>query len=204
MSYRGPLLTCVCLSGLLSCGHPIRDLASAAKDLIPDREEGETAGCAAQPTSRIELIANLDARSALAPSWDAERPDVSAAFSLGSSAYAGDERAVELQIFFARTGEHAWEWHVLAGEPATERGNGALVFDAEGALLEERAALLLRLPRADGSLGAPIVLWFGTPKSEDADGFDGVTSTREPSQLTGYEQDGHSGAAGACADDSAR
>jgi hypothetical protein len=203
MSFRGSLLTCVCLSALLGCGHPIRELANAAKDLIPESDAKNT-GCVAAPTSRIELIANLDARSALGLSWDAERPDASAAFSLGSSAYAGDERAVELQIFFARTGEHAWEWHVLAGEPAIERGNGELVFDADGGLLEERAALLLRLPRADGSLGAPIVLWFGTPKSEDADGFDGVTSTREPSQLTGYEQDRHSGAPAACAEDSRR
>lgn len=193
MTLRSWLLTCVCVSSLLGCGRPIRDLAQAAKDLIPDEKTTATPGCA-RATTRIGLIANLDARSENAPDWDSARPEVTSNFSVGSSAYTDDGRAQEIQIFFARSAERSWRWHVLAGEPAAERGQGELAFDAEGALLAATPTTLLRLPRADGSLGAPIVLWLGTPQGADSDGFDGVTQSAEPSQLIGYEQDGRAGA----------
>jgi hypothetical protein len=44
------------------------------------------------------------------------------------------------------------------------------------------------------------VLWLGTPKGEDVDGRDGVSSAPEPSQLIGYEQDGRARTEGDCSD----
>jgi hypothetical protein len=200
MLFRSGLLTCVYVSSLMGCGHPIRDLANAAKDLIPEQDPKSASSCPARATTRIELIANLDANSQSAPDWTAERPAASSNFSLGSSALAADGQAVEIQIFFARRAEHSWDWHVLAGEPAIERGNGTLTFDGDGALLAATTTMPLRLPRADGSLGTPVLLWLGTPKGDDADGLDGVSSAPEPSQLIGYEQDGRARAEGECSD----
>lgn len=184
----------------MGCGHPIRDLANAAKDLIPEQKEMSAPSCSARATTRIELIANLDAGSQGAPDWDPERPVATSNFSLGSSAFAADGQAVEIEIFFVRRAEHAWDWHVLVGAPATERGHGTLMFDGEGALLAAITTAPLRLPRADGSLGAPVVLWLGTPQDGEADGLDGITSLPEPSQLIGYQQDGRERMEGDCSD----
>jgi hypothetical protein len=200
MLFRSGLLTCVCVSSLMGCGHPIRDLANAAKDLIPEQDPKSAPSCPARATTRIALIANLDASSQSAPDWAPERPDGTSNFSLSSSAFAADGQAVEIEIFFARRAEQSWDWHVLAGEPAMERGNGTLTFDGEGALLAAITTTPLRLPRADGSLGTPVVLWLGTPKDDDADGRDGVSSAPEPSQLIGYEQDGRARTDGDCSD----
>jgi hypothetical protein len=200
MLFRSGLLTCVCVSSLMACGHPIRDLANAAKDLIPEQAPQSTPSCPARATTRIALIANLDANSQSAPDWAAERPAATSNFSLDSSAFAADGQAVEIQIFFARRAERNWDWHVLAGEPALERGNGTLTFDGDGSLLAATTTTPLRLPRADGSLGTPVVLWLGTPKDESADGLDGVSSAPEPSQLIGYEQDGRARMEGECTD----
>jgi hypothetical protein len=198
---RSSLLACVCVSSLMACGHPIRELAKAAKDLIPEDKAESGASCPARATTRIELIANLDARSDELLAWDPAQPEASSNFAVDSSVYAADGQTVEIGVFFTRTGALRWDWHVLAGEPAAQRARGQLTFDEEGALLAAETRTVLRLPRADGSLGAPVVLWFGTPKSADADGFDGVTSTAEPNQLTGYEQDGRArGENGDCAE----
>lgn len=185
-------LVCVCMSSLVGCGSPIRDLTNVAKELIPDKAK-ETPGCSAEATTRIALIANLYADAPLAASWDPARPEARSTFIVSGSPFTGDGHVVDLRLYFAKRDERTWQWHALAtnaGSPHAELGTGTLTFDETGALESAVSSTTLRLPRLDGSLSAPVELWLGTPVGADADGFDGVTSTPEPSGLDSYEQDG--------------
>lgn len=192
MLFRRSITLCACVFSLAACGHPIRDLADGVKGLIPD-DAKKTASPSADPTTEIALIANLYADAQLAPAWDAKRPEASSSFIVSGSPYTSDGRVVDLRVYFCKTDAHSWRWHALAtnvGQPGSELGSGALEFDADGALVSEALTQPLRLPRADGSLSAPVTLSFGTPQSEAADGFDGVTATAESSRLVSYEQNG--------------
>lgn len=190
LSFRRSLLVCACVSVFAACGHPIRDLADGVKGLLPDPKMKEES---AAPTTRIALIANLYADAPLAPAWDAKRPEASSTFIVSGSPYARDGQVVDLRIYFCKTDAHSWQWHVLAsnvGDRAAELGAGTLVFTVEGALESASVQQTLRLPQRDGSLSAPVELLLGTPRGDEADGFDGVTATGEPSGLVSYEQDG--------------
>jgi hypothetical protein len=190
-SYRTCLALCACVFSLLGCGHPIRELANGVKDLIPD-DAKKAASEVVPATTRIALIANLYADAPLAPTWDATKPEASASFIVSGSPFT-HEGQVDMRLCFAKTGAHTWHWHALAtrgAAGATELGIGALEFNEDGALASVTVSSALRLPQSDGSLSAPIVLFFGTPVGRDADGFDGVTATNETSALISYEQDG--------------
>ncbi len=185
---------CVCVAVLMGCGHPIRDLANAAKDLIPDETPKGEPSCSAQATTQIALIANLNADSPISAAWDATRPEATSNFSASSWPYLSDGTTVSLQLFFVRTGERTWDWHALVASPnasPAEQGDGALTFDEQGALRADETRMALRLTRAADAADVPLALAWGTPKSAEADGFDGVTSTHEPSRVYSYQQDGH-------------
>lgn len=190
-SFRRSLRLCVCVFSLVACGHPIRDLADGVKGLLPDPKQNAESGAA--PTTQIALIANLYAEAPLSPTWDAKRPEASSTFIVSGSSYAPDGQVVDLRVHFCKVDPHTWQWHALAsnvGDPATVLGAGTLVFSVEGALESSSVEQTLRLPQKDGSLSAPVELSLGTPRGEDADGFDGVTATGEASALISYEQDG--------------
>jgi hypothetical protein len=192
LSFRRVLSLCACVFSLAACGHPIRDLANGVKGLIPD-DDKTAASASAAPTTQIALIANLYADAPLAPAWDAKRPEASSSFIVSASPYTSDGRVVDLRLYFCKIDARSWQWHALAtnvGEPGSELGAGELMFGLDGALLGAQLSQALRLPRGDGSLSAPVTLFFGTPQGEDADGFDGVTATGESSRLLSYEQDG--------------
>jgi hypothetical protein len=190
LSSRSLLMLCACVFSF-GCGHPIRDLADGVKELIPD-DEKKTTEAAFEPTTRVALIANLYADAPLAPSWDASKPEASSSFIISGSPFT-HEGHVDMRLCFAKVDAHTWQWHALASAASTaasELGRGVLVFTAEGALKSATVELALRLPHGDGSLSAPIDLFFGTPVGRDADGFDGVTASAETSRLVSYEQDG--------------
>jgi hypothetical protein len=188
------MLLCACVFSLVGCGHPIRDLADGVKSFIPD-DAKKDATPTATPTTRIALIANLYGDAPLAPAWDAKKPEASASFIISGSPHTSDGHVVDLRLYFAKTDAHEWRWHALAtnvGAAGNELGAGVLVFNDDGALESSAVSTALRLPRADGSLSAPVELFVGMPISADSDGFDGVTATSESSRLLSYEQDGGS------------
>jgi hypothetical protein len=189
-SYRSLLVLCVYVFASLGCGHPIRDLADGVKELIPeDKTKAETP--AAEATTRIALIANLYADAPVAPRWNADKPEASSTFIVSAAPFT-HEGHVDMRLCFAKTAARTFEFHALASKAGTtsELGRGTLVFSDEGALESIEVSTALRLPHSDGSLSAPVELFFGTPLSRDSDGFDGVTSTSETSRLVSYEQDG--------------
>jgi hypothetical protein len=188
--FRRSMLVCACVFSLAACGHPIRDLADGVKGLLPDPKKSAES---AEATTQIALIANLYADASQAPAWNAQRPEASSTFIVSGSPYARDGQVVDLRIYFCKVDALTWQWHALAtnvGDPAAELGGGTLVFTAEGALELSSVAQTLRLPQRDGSLSAPVELLLGTPRGDDADGFDGVTATGEASRLVSYDQDG--------------
>jgi hypothetical protein len=197
---------CVCVSLLFGCGHPIRDLADraikAGEGLVDDEDDKPAASsCPASATTRIALVANLYADTPLAPTWNPQQPEATSSFIVSGTAHASDGDTVDLRLCFAAAGERHWRWRVLAtnaATPALELGAGVLVFGEDGALRSQQTLTTLRLPAKDGSLSAPVEFWLGTPESAEADGFDGVTSTSEPSAVESYEQNGRAGRAGEC------
>jgi len=192
MAFRELLLLCACLSTVVGCGRPIRELVEAGKELIPE-DKAKAAPCPATPTTRIALIANLHAATPVVTKWDPARPEASSSFIVSGSPATADGHAVDLRLYFVKGAEHSWHWHALAtnvGSPQAELGAGSLTFDEQGALRAMETSAALRLPHRDGSLSAPVELFLGTPSGPEADGFDGVTSTSEPSRLESYEQNG--------------
>lgn len=180
---------------LLGCGHPIRDLATKVKqagtELGPSGDSKATPSCAAQPTTRIELSANLHVEAATPAKWDSAAPELSSSLTVSSVAYAADGQVVQLRIVFVSQGPGAFDWHVLttAATPH-ELGSGTITFDERGALESVDTVLELHLSSASGVVGAPIQLFFGSSLEQGGDGLQ-LTSTGEPSLLRSYAQDGH-------------
>jgi hypothetical protein len=150
--------------------------------------------CEARPTTRLELSGNLSSASAPVSGFSAELAAERASFRIDCTLYGEQANPVAVTLYFAALGGGAWEYRVQSSGTETAQlslSHGQLRYDAEGALTSLDVQSALRLPRPNGTLGANVELWLGTPKSTSSDGLDGMISTAAPSSTATLEQDGY-------------
>jgi flagellar hook-basal body protein len=151
-------------------------------------------------TTQLELVVNLDSQSSEPPvPFDATNPAQSAVappFSVPCVDPAGQRHS--LAVYFEHVSSGYFRYHVLApnndlypGETGfTERGVGALQFDAAGALLVEESPLFC--VAFWGASEQCLTLDFGKSIADDgATGFEGSTSTEAVTAMTKVVNDGY-------------
>lgn len=162
--------------------------------------------CQGQPTTFIEVAANLDASDAVPLlAWDLNDPASTANFSTTLTIYNSTGRGETLDIYFRKVADCAWDYHVLTGygEFTVEQGLGRLEFNVDGSLARWVQYQPLILPAWDGRSEQPIALNFGKTTQRRGTGLDGVTSLQMPSNVSRQAADGRSGVLGYSCDETA-
>jgi len=164
------------------------DVGSALGDLAVG-----AASSPPRPTERVLLRANLNADAELVGAWDPAQASATSNFSTSVTAYDAIGRAHQIEVYFRKTADGAWEWHALAdgagleggtaGTPA-EVASGTLSFDADGKLTGGTQASTFQ-PR--GAAGPQALQFdFGT-----AGGTSAITQFADTSAVSFVSQDGY-------------
>src|SRR5690606_25170678 len=145
-----------------------------------------TASLAPHATSEITVTANLDAAAEIIPAaFDPTNPSPGANYSTTITVYDSLGESRTLDVYFRKTAENAWDYHVVADGSELaggtegvfqEVGTGTLQFDTNGALLDATTPQL-SLDFGDGATpGQLITLEFGDDITNDgASGLSGTT-----------------------------
>jgi flagellar hook protein FlgE len=158
-----------------------------------------TASLAPHQTEEIEITANLDSGAAIS-TFDINSPaDSQAKTSITVFDSLGESRT--LDVYFVKTADNAWEYHVLAdgaelnGGTAgtfTELGQGTLTFDTNGALLDAQTPDLTVDFAGGATPGQVITMDFGDDITNDgATGLAGTTQFAAASAVSSQSQDGY-------------
>lgn len=168
-----------------------------------------TAPIAPQATENLNLTANLDSGEAVPlTAWDPQNPvrvDDSGTgnfnFSESFTTYDSLGNAHTVDVYFNKTADNAWEYHVIAdsdeiagGVPDTntEIATGTLTFDGDGALQSTAVTSGGSVDWAGGATpGQAIAFNFGSPISQGGLGRDGVTQFGAPSSTSSRSADGY-------------
>lgn len=161
-----------------------------------------TSSLSPHATAEMTVTANLDSSASLIPAaWDALDPSATSNYSTSMTVYDSLGNSRTLDVYFRKTADNAWEYHVLAdgselagGTPGTftELGQGTLTFDTNGALLDAQTPALA-VDFADGATaGQAISLDFGDDIANDgATGLAGTTQFSAASAVSSQSQDGY-------------
>jgi flagellar hook protein FlgE len=155
----------------------------------------------ARATTRIQLVANLDATE-LTPeaSFNVEDPIGATNFSTTISVYDAVGTAHAVELYFRRSAGNAFEYYVLASgdelDPiqvgkSVELGSGILRFDTDGTLLGVEVLNEVSALFAGTESPQFIILHWGSPKNEGGVGSDGVTMYARPCNVSFQSQNGH-------------
>jgi flagellar hook protein FlgE len=162
-----------------------------------------TASLAPFATSEIAVTANLDAGAPiLVPAWDPLDPAATANYSTSMTVYdsLGEQRT--LDVYFRKTADNAWEYHVLADGADIAGGTagvfqeigtgGTLTFDTNGALSDAQTTQL-SIDFAGGATPAQLIdVDFGQDILNDgATGLAGTTQFASASAVSAQSQDGY-------------
>lgn len=154
-------------------------------------------------TTEMNITANLDAGAAvLTAPWDAADPANTSNYSTSITVYdsLGEQRT--LDVYFRKTADNAWEYHVLADGADLAGGTagvyqeigagGTLAFDTNGALNDAQTPQL-SIDFAGGSTPAQLIdLNFGDDILNDgATGLGGTTQFASASAVSAQSQDGY-------------
>lgn len=157
---------------------------------------------AAQATTQIQLVANLDAtQSEPQEAWNLQDPSGSANFSTHIEIFdvLGERHGVD--IFFRRSGASQFDYFVVvAGQELAmpsagnaQVGAGTLTFDTDGALLKQTASQELCVLFANTEEEQKLTLDLGSTKEGGGTGTDGLTQYARPNNVSYQSQDGHTG-----------
>ncbi len=161
-----------------------------------------TSSLPARSTQAITITANVDASDAvIAAPWDPLDPSGTANAPPASlTVYDSLGNAHTLDVYFRKTADNAWEYHVLAdgADLATpvagyaEVGSGTLAFTTNGALDTVAETLAIAVDFAGGATpGQAITMDFGSQVSAGGSGLDGTTQFGSPSSISNLTQDGY-------------
>lgn len=159
-----------------------------------------TAALPPAPTTEMAFTANLDS-SAVPPTnpFSVSDPGATSNFSTSMTVYDSLGTPHTLDVYFAKTGDNQWEYHVIApsgdlagGTPGSteEIGSGSLVFTPEGALQSVSVLSPIAVNFTGATPGQPITLNFGTP-APNGTGLDGTTQFGSASSISSQSQDGY-------------
>ncbi len=161
-----------------------------------------TASLAPHATSEITVTANLDAAAEIIPAaFDPTNPSPGANYSTTITVYDSLGESRTLDVYFRKTAENAWDYHVVADGSELaggtegvfqEVGTGSLQFDTNGALLDATTPQL-SLDFGDGATpGQLITLEFGDDITNDGgSGLAGTTQFASGSAVSSQSQDGY-------------
>jgi flagellar hook protein FlgE len=161
-----------------------------------------TASLAPHATEQITVTANLDAGAdvPLNP-FDINNPPLNSDSTTSITVFDSLGEARTLDVYFVKTADNAWEYHVLAdgaelnGGTAgtfTEVGQGTLTFDTNGALLDAQTPDLTVDFAGGATPGQVITMDFGDDITNDgASGLGGTTQFASASAVSSQSQDGY-------------
>jgi flagellar hook protein FlgE len=152
------------------------------------------------PTTRLDLGANLDAQSTTpAAPFDPLDPTSTSNFSTSATVYDSLGAAHRVDVYFRAGGGGAWEWHALVdggeltgGTPgtATEIASGNLTFTTAGAL-DTETVTASSADFVGAAAGQAIAFDFGDAITSDGGtGLVGSTQFAAASGVTSVSQDG--------------
>ncbi len=160
---------------------------------------------APKATTELSITANLDASQEIpTAAFDPENPSTTSNFSTSITVYDSLGTARPLDVYFVKTGDNAWDYHVLASgsdlatPPAAPALNaevltGTMTFGADGKLTAMNptpAAVTVDFKGA--SAGQSIALNLGTPGAvATGTGQAGMTQFSSASSVSGQGQDGY-------------
>lgn len=161
-----------------------------------------TASLAPHATEEITITANLDASAAIpANPFDITNPPLNSDSTTSITVFDSLGEARTLDIYFVKTADNAWEYHVVAdgaelngGTPGTftEVGQGTLTFDTNGALLDAQTPDLTIDFAGGATPGQVITMDFGDDITNDgASGLGGTTQFASASAVSSQSQDGY-------------
>lgn len=169
--------------------------ASVAPIVIP------TSGIPAQATDGMRVTANLNAAAEVtAAAFDVNQPSQTANFSTSVQVYDSLGNPHDLAVYFKKTGDGQWDYHVLAkGSETTpsstdanvEVGSGALQFTTQGALNSLSGAQAINVTFGSAEPQA-ITLNLGSSLADGGTGLDGLTQFASPSNVSSSSQNGYS------------
>lgn len=159
-----------------------------------------TASLAPHMTEEITITANLDA-GATVSTFDITNPPLNSESTTSITVFDSLGESRTLDVYFVKTADNAWEYHVLAdggelagGTPGTftEVGQGTLTFDTNGALLDAQTPDLTIDFAGGATPGQVITMDFGDDIANDgATGLAGTTQFAAPSAVSSQSQDGY-------------
>jgi flagellar hook protein FlgE len=151
------------------------------------------------PTGNITLKANLQSDVAIpALAFDPADPNATSNFATSVTVYDSMGSSHQVDVYFARTADGAWDWHALAdgaglngGVPgtATEIASGSLTFDSSGRMTAETQTSDFNPLNAVGPQA--ITFDLGDPTGGGGTGLAGITQYANPSTMTFQQQDGY-------------
>jgi flagellar hook protein FlgE len=160
-----------------------------------------TSAISPKTTENMELVANLDSNATIpTAAWDLTDPARTSNFSTSMTVYDSLGNSHSLEIYFRKTAENAWDYHVLAdggdldgGTAGTnvEVGGGSLAFTTTGALQTFDEATPISVDFAGATAGQAITLNMGTSIDAGGTGLDGATQFASASNVSSQEQDGY-------------
>lgn len=151
-------------------------------------------------TSEITVTANLDSgEDIFTGTFDPLDPEGQFTTSITVFDSLGESRT--LDVYFLKTADNAWEYHVLAdgaelagGTPGVfqEVGTGTLTFDTNGALLDAQTPDLTMNFGGGATPGQVVALDFGDDITNDGgSGLSGTTQFAAASAVSSQSQDGY-------------
>lgn len=150
-------------------------------------------------STAITMNVNLDAQAEIeTEAFDPANPEATASFSTSVTIYDSLGNAHQTDVYFVKTGEGEFEYHVLADSAEFEGGtageeveisSGTLTFNVDGQLeTETQDNTTVQFAGADSQ---DIVIDFGEALSDDGDGS-GSTNYGGESTVDFLDQDGYS------------
>ncbi len=164
-----------------------------------------TGSLPANPTTEIDLTANLDAQEAVmppVPPFDPQDPGNTSNYATSITTYDSLGQAHTVDVYFRKTGANAWEFHVLAdGDEVTSPapgapgenvviGTGTLSFTDTGALNVETG--LTAGVTFSGAAAQSIELDFGDSIADGGTGIGQTTQFAADSTISAQSQNGYS------------
>jgi flagellar hook protein FlgE len=148
----------------------------------------------------MEMTANLDSNEVVpTAAWDLLNPSDTSNFATSMTVYDSLGNARDLEVYFRKTGDNAWDYHVVTdganvdgGTAGTnvELGTGSMTFTTDGAL-DTATAPALSVDFAGATPGQAIEMNFGTPIADGGTGLDGFTQFSAQSNISSQNQDGY-------------
>ncbi|MFZ8933109.1 MAG: flagellar hook protein FlgE [Bacteriovoracaceae bacterium] len=157
----------------------------------------------AKSTKKVDVSMNLDSREPIRQ-FDINKPDDTSSYSNSVTVYDNVGTARVLTVYFNKTADNNWEYHVTAGSDdvdgvekgqLTEMSSVNLIFTQEGLLEEEAVGSNSFSFNRGAKADQQIEFNFGETITEGGDGYKASTQYGTKSAIAKHFQDGYTAGA---------